>query len=108
MLALIPAVGEDNFDSITKLKNKVDELRNLPYDSLAVSSRIITSVDDKNESLSLDYELEQNYPNPFNPTTKIEYSIPEQSQVKIEVFNLLGQKVATLINTKQQCRKTFC
>lgn len=101
MLALIPAVGEDNFASITKLKNKVDELRGLPYDSLAVSSRIITSVDDKNESLSLEYGLDQNYPNPFNPTTKIEYSIPQESQVKIEIFNLLGQKVATLINAEQ-------
>jgi hypothetical protein len=101
MVALVPALGEDNFDSITKLKSKVDQLRSLPYDSLAISNRIISSVDDKNESLYLDYELKQNYPNPFNPTTKIEYSLPEKNQVKIEVFNLLGQKVATLINTEQ-------
>lgn len=107
MLALVPALGEDNFDSITKLKSKVDQLRTLPYDSLAISNRIISSVDDKNESLSLSFELKQNYPNPFNPTTKIEYSLPEKSQVKIEVFNLLGQKVTTLINTEQSAGKHF-
>ncbi|MDZ7766081.1 MAG: T9SS type A sorting domain-containing protein [Melioribacteraceae bacterium] len=105
MIALVPALGEDNFDSITKLKNKVDELRSLPYDSLAISNRVVTSVDDDNEKLPLEYNLKQNYPNPFNPTTKIEYSIPEQSQVKIEVFNLLGQKIATLLDAKQNAGK---
>ena len=44
------------------------------------------------------YELSQNYPNPFNPTTKIKYDLPKSVKVKIEVFNLLGQKIETLIN----------
>lgn len=47
------------------------------------------------------YELLQNYPNPFNPTTTITYSIPKTVNVKIEVFNVLGEKVATLINSEQ-------
>ncbi len=106
MIALIPALGEDNFDSITKLRNKVDQLRAMPYDSLAVSNRIVSSVKD-DKDLKLDYALEQNYPNPFNPTTRIEYTIPQQSNVKIEIFNLLGQQVSTLINTEQNAGRHF-
>ncbi len=44
------------------------------------------------------YSLAQNYPNPFNPETTIEFSIPEASNVKLSVFDILGREVTTLVN----------
>ncbi|MBT8378513.1 MAG: T9SS type A sorting domain-containing protein [Ignavibacteria bacterium] len=45
-----------------------------------------------------DFVLNQNYPNPFNPTTTINFSIPQTSNVKLQVFNSIGENVQTLVN----------
>ena len=48
------------------------------------------------------YELVGNYPNPFNPTTKIRYSIPEATSVKLTVYNSLGQEIIKLVNEEKE------
>ena len=48
------------------------------------------------------FSLEQNYPNPFNPSTTIQYSIPSSVLVTLEIFDILGRKIITLINNRRQ------
>jgi hypothetical protein len=50
------------------------------------------------EALPEGFELKQNYPNPFNPTTRISFTVPETQQVLLEIFNINGQKVRTLLD----------
>lgn len=47
-------------------------------------------------------ELHQNYPNPFNPTTRINYSIPDNGHVRLKVYDLLGKEVATVFEGIRQ------
>ena len=44
------------------------------------------------------FALHTNYPNPFNPTTMIKFDLPEQSVVRLSIYNMLGQEVAVLVN----------
>lgn len=53
---------------------------------------------DEQNFIPVNYSLMQNYPNPFNPVTNIKFALPVQSKVSIEIFNLLGQKVRTLLS----------
>jgi len=57
------------------------------------------------EKLPAEFSLSNNYPNPFNPETKIGYFIPKACQVKLEVFNILGQRVRTLVDEVQTAGK---
>jgi hypothetical protein len=62
----------------------------------------ITKASDKTNPLPAAYFLFNNYPNPFNPTTTIRYELPQSSIVSLDVFDLLGKKVATLVDERQE------
>ena len=53
-------------------------------------------------ALPKDFALSQNYPNPFNPSTKIDYQVPVDAKVILEVYNITGQKIIELVNQEQQ------
>ncbi|MGD1007417.1 MAG: FlgD immunoglobulin-like domain containing protein [Ignavibacteriaceae bacterium] len=66
---------------------------------------ILTSTTKQSNPLPVNYCLYQNYPNPFNPGTSIEYELPNCCDVLLEIFNIQGEKVKTLVNKNQSSGK---
>ena len=51
-------------------------------------------------ALPKEYAISQNYPNPFNPTTRIDYQLPFDSKVTLELYGITGERVATILNSE--------
>ena len=68
------------------------------FDDLRTASFSPTDVEEVSGITPTEYTLAQNYPNPFNPSTQIKFSVPQTSNVKIIVTDILGKEVATLVN----------
>lgn len=66
---------------------------------IEVFNNTTSDVNDTENNLPFNFSLSNNYPNPFNPSTKIEYTLPKSSNVKIEIYNSLGQLVNVLENS---------
>lgn len=75
-------------------------------DNIYYDNGIISSAEDHNvHTAPSDFNLLQNYPNPFNPVTTIRYELATSGTVELSIYNLKGQKVATLINSSQSAGK---
>jgi len=65
-----------------------------------VNTPVVSSAVADENVLPTEFNLSKNYPNPFNPTTTIEFALPHNGDVKLVIFNTLGQQVRTLVSTK--------
>ena len=79
-----------------ELRDTKDSIVNVQYSDGLVTSEI-NSVNVNGRNIDL-FSLKQNYPNPFNPSTKIGFSLKKASNVKLVIFNLIGERIATIID----------
>jgi hypothetical protein len=93
---------EDSLQDTLKVYHNAENNSN-PCAVEITGSVLINSIAEETDSQSPKrYYLAQNYPNPFNPSTTISYSIPKTSRVIVKIYNILGEEIASLINTTKK------
>jgi len=65
-------------------------------ESIVINNPLINKLNVSENVIPKEYSLEQNYPNPFNPSTTIQFSLPKQTVLKINIYNMLGEQLATI------------
>ena len=72
---------------------------------LVLGAKLLSTEGETEITLPVEFSLGQNYPNPFNPTTTIEYSLKEVSDVELVIYDIIGREVKTLVNGRQSAGK---
>jgi hypothetical protein len=98
-LVILRVRGEDL--SSIKVKEAIVVDRDAVPLRVELSGELKVKGDEKSESKPEHFSLFQNYPNPFNPQTSIKYALPQDAQVKLVIYNVLGQKVKALVDEPQ-------
>jgi len=91
--------AEFEFDLTTKAP--VETTGTIRFDVFSKGKRLQSKQVEVSSEVPEEFRLFTNYPNPFNPSTTISYQLPSQMDVTIQVYNILGQKVTELVNTRQ-------
>lgn len=95
VVAQVIARGSSNLNSITALRQLTEVVKNY-YNTCYTSPPI--GIEPISNEIPNKFVLYQNYPNPFNPKTKIKFQVPKSEKVTIEIYDLLGNKLKTLVN----------
>lgn len=77
------------------IKTKRDLIRNTTVNESSLSKIV------EENNLPKEFSLSHNYPNPFNSSTKIDYALPKPTQVSIDIYDVLGRRVKTIVNEHQ-------
>ena len=98
VVALIVASGADNIAAVTSLKTQASSAISFYHQNF----QLPLATNDDPPSVPSAFALKQNYPNPFNPETTIEFTLVRSGLAELSVFNILGEKITTLIDRNLQ------
>ncbi|MEE9187563.1 MAG: S8 family serine peptidase, partial [Bacteroidota bacterium] len=110
LLQINPGLTADQVkDAITSTANSDANTGTVPnsrwgfgkLDAFAAANSIVTSVERIPSEMPAQFSLGQNYPNPFNPSTTIEFELPREEAVKLQIFNVMGEEVARVIDNQR-------
>lgn len=105
-------VGNEDWDNEEYFPNSVAEVVDPPYYGLNYNfitgasivnpsdNSIVSIIERKKQQVARGFGIVENYPNPFNPSTTIHFSLAEKAPITVEVYNVLGRKISTLVNNQ--------